>query len=265
MEKSKSVAAKRPVAFALAVTIIFILLVLISSFVVSTRWPGDTPGWYLSSTTGRLVSFFVLLVALFRLGWLGPAGLTRLGERNTWLALLLPLAYAAAVSTYAATGNIAFSVSDPALAVPAALFLMAHAFLEEVAFRGMILHAFVSRSGGTNRGLVWSVLVSSLFFGAMHLIYLAAEPLPVVLLRVVFAFLFGIYLGALVLNGRSIYPAAFFHGVLNVAGYFGLAGSGAEETTASWFLMSLSMLPLAVFGIYLLRDVRHRDVLPEAV
>src|SRR5690606_27356232 len=123
------------------------------------------------------------------------AGFTRPGGRNTWLGLLLPLAYAAAVSTYAATGNFAFSVSDPVLAALAALFLMAHAFLEAVAFRGMILYAFVSRSGSTNRGLVQSVLVSSLFFGAMHMIYLAGEPLPVVLLRVVFASLFGIYLG----------------------------------------------------------------------
>ena len=83
-------------------------------------------------------------------------------------------------------------------------------------------------------------------------------------MRIVFSFLLGILLGTLVLSGKSIYPAAFFHGVLNLAAYLNLTNNGIEGTPSSWLWMSLLVLPLAGFGIYLLRDVRYRRVLPES-
>jgi membrane protease YdiL (CAAX protease family) len=246
---------RTPAGFSLAGCLIFILMVLFSSIVANAAWSGDTPEWYVGGTLGRLVSIIILLMLLSRLGWLGPAGFTRPGPWSVWLVLLIPLAYAIAGSAYAMTGNLDFSYAQPALAGSAALFLMAHAFLEETAFRGLIMHGFVRRWGSTNRGVGLSVLVSSLLFGSYHLIYLAGEPLPVVLMRIIYAFLLGIFLGALVSIGKSIHPAAFFHGVLNLAGYLNLTSNGIEGTPSSWLLMSLLMIPIAVFGIYLLRVV----------
>ena len=100
-----------------------------------------------------------------------------------------------------------------------------------------------------------SVLASSLFFGGYHILYLAGEPLPVVLARIVFSTLLGIVFGAFVLRGESIYPAAIFHGILNMAGYLNLASNGVEGTTSSWLWMSLFILPLALSGVYLLRGL----------
>jgi len=142
---------------------------------------------------------------------------------------------------------------------------MVHAFLEETAFRGLILYGFVRAWGSTKRGLIKSVLVSSLFFSGMHMIYLAAEPLPVVLLRMIEASLLGILFAALVLSGSSIYPAAFFHGLLNFAGYLNFAGRSLEPAASAWLFLCLLTLPLALFGVYLLRDVPQRGVVPEAV
>jgi membrane protease YdiL (CAAX protease family) len=255
MNRIHSLATKSPLTFGLIVTILFILLVLISSIVVGAKWIGGTSGWYIGSTIGRLVSIFILLLILLRLGWLHSAGFTRLGQRRTWLILLLPLAYLTVVSAYAMTGNLDFSFSDPALTGLAALFLMSHAFLEETAFRGVILHGFVRAWGGIHRGLIESVLISSLFFGGYHILYLAGEALPVVLLRIVFATFLGVFLGAQVMNGKSIYPAVFFHGILNLAGYLNLTSNGMDGTTSSWLLLSLFMLPLALYGWYLIRDV----------
>jgi hypothetical protein len=118
-------------------------------------------------------------------------------------------------------------------------------------------HGFVRAWGDTNSGLIKSVLVSALFFGGMHIIYLAGEPMPVVLCRIVVAFLLGIFLASLVLTGGSIYPAVIFHGVINVAGYLNLTSNATQGTTASWLWLSLSMLPLALLGLVLLRDVRR--------
>jgi membrane protease YdiL (CAAX protease family) len=264
MNKIQPLASKHVLIFATIVTFVFILLVILSSIFVNARWPADTSGWYIGSTIGRLVSIFILLAALSRLGWLGPAGFKSLGRLNTWLIMLLPLAYAIAVSAYAMTGNFDFSFSDPVLAAAAALFLLIHAFLEEVAFRGLILHGFEQAWGSNKPDSIKCVLISSIFFGGYHLIYILGEPLPVVLLRMVSAFLLGILLGALVLRGKSIYPAAVLHGVLNLAGYLNLTSNATQGTPSGWLLLSLAMIPLAGLGLYMLRGLPDQSAIPVA-
>jgi membrane protease YdiL (CAAX protease family) len=265
MKKINSFETERPLAFGASITFVFILMMIISSIVVGANWPGETYDWYIGSAIGRLVSIFILLIVLARLGWLRSAGFTEVGPWRTWLILLLPLAYSMVVSLYTFTGNLNLDFSDPALAGLASLFLMVHAFLEEVAFRGLIMHRFIRAWGSTNRGVLKSVLVSCLFFGGMHIIYLAGEPFPVVLLRIVVACLLGILFGALVLRGRSIYPAVFFHGMLNVAGYLNLSSNATEATLSSWLLLSALMLPIAIFGAYLLRNLPQRSTQANTV
>jgi membrane protease YdiL (CAAX protease family) len=162
-------------------------------------------------------------------------------------------------SFYAFTGNFNLDFSDPALTGIAALFIMIHALLEEVAFRGLILHGFVRAWGCTNSGILKSALASSLFFSGYHIIYLAGEPVAIVLMRIVVAFLLGILFGALVLYGGSIYPAVFFHGILNIAGYLNLSSSATEPALSSWLLLSALTLPIAIFGFYLLQNLPQRS------
>jgi len=252
MNKIETLAPRRPLAWVAWVTLIAILMVLASAILVSASWPGETRGWYIASATGRLVAIMILLLVLVQMKWLSSAGFTRVAGWRTWLILLLPLAYSIAVSTYTMTGNIDLRVSNLRLAGLAAVFLMAHSFLEEVAFRGLILHGLVRAWGDTGRGPLTSVLVSALFFGAMHIVYLAGEPVAVVLSRLIVASWLGIFLGALVLYGNSIYPAAFFHGLLNLAGYLNFTANAARGAPSSWLLLSLWMLPVALLGWLLL-------------
>ncbi len=258
MNKIETLAARRPLAWAFWVTLIGILMVLASAILVGASWPGETRGWYIASAIGRLAAIIILLLVLVRLKWLSSAGFTRLAGWRTWLILLLPLAYSIAVSTYTLTGNFDLRVSNLGLAGLAAVFLMAHAFLEEVAFRGLILHGLVRAWGDTGRGPLKSVLVSALFFGAMHIVYLAGEPVAVVLSRIIVASWLGIFLGALVLHGNSIYPAAFFHGLLNLAGYLNLTSNAAQGAPSAWLLLSLWMLLVALLGWVLLVTASQR-------
>lgn len=255
MPRIKSLAEGHALIFSLAITFIFLLLVLISSIVVGRMWHANTSGWYIGSTIGRLVSILILLFIVARLSWSRSAGFASPGNLRTWLILLVPLVYSVATSAYAMTGNFDFSGSDPGLTTVAVPFILSHSFLEEVVFRGLILHALVRAWGATNPGIVKSALVSALFFGGYHILYLAGEPLPVVLVRIVFSTLLGIVFAAFVLRGESIYPAAFVHGILNLAGYLNLTSNGLEGTTSSWLWMSLFTLPLALYGLYLLRGL----------
>jgi membrane protease YdiL (CAAX protease family) len=170
------------------------------------------------------------------------------------LISLLSLAYSITVSAYALTGPFDFNNSDTIMTSLITLFILTAAFMEEVVFRGLILHAFVRVWGNTNRGLIKSALVSSLLFSSIHILdLLSGRPLPNVLLQNVQVFLLGTFLAALVLSGKCIYPAVFFHGLLNLAGY--LSSNGLEPAPSSLLLLSLLILPLAIFGMYLILTI----------
>ncbi|MEJ2267354.1 MAG: hypothetical protein P8X95_28340 [Anaerolineales bacterium] len=114
MNRINLLAIEHPLAFGLLVTIVFILMTILSS-VLGAIWPGEPYGHFTGSTIGRVISIVILLMALARLGWLRPAGFTRLGRPQAWLIGLVLLAYWVPVSAYAVTGNFDFSISNPVL------------------------------------------------------------------------------------------------------------------------------------------------------
>jgi membrane protease YdiL (CAAX protease family) len=255
MPRIKSLVDKHPLTFSFVITFIFILLILISSIVVGRVWTNNTSGWYFGSLIGRLVSILILLLLILRLGWLVSAGFTKLGGWRTWFMLLVLLQYAVVTSAYIMAGRVSFGYSDVVLTGTATGFILLHAFLEEVTFRGLVMHGLVRAAGVSNQSLLRSVLGSALLYASYHILYLAGEPPAIVLGRILVAFLLGILFAALVLRSGSIYTAAFFHGMLNVAGYRNINSNGAEATPWSWLLLSLALLPLALYGFYLLRGL----------
>lgn len=252
----KRLANESPPVFALAVTAGFLFLVVLSA-AVANRWPAESPGWYASSAAGRAAAIALLLLLLWRLGWLRAAGLTRFGRRPLWLVTILLLPYVALAPLYAMTGRFDLPAGLPALSGPAALFYVAHAFLEEVVFRGLVLVALAAAWGNSTSGLVKSVVIASLFFAAMHLLNVfGGNPLPIVLLQSAGAFFLGILFGSLVLGGDSLYPAALLHAAANVAAYLSLAASpGAAVAAPAWLLQSALIVPLAVAGLAHLRGM----------
>lgn len=260
MKRIERFATEHPFAFGFVVTFVYILLLIVSAL-LGALWPGAGNYAQPGGMLGRLISIAILLAALSGLGWLRPAGFTSLGRPSAWLVMLAALAYAIAASAYAFTGNFDFSLADPGQAGLIALFILIAAFLEEVAFRGLVMYALVRVWGGTSRGLIMSVLASSLLFSSIHVLdFLSGRPLPNVLLQTVEAFILGIILGTIVLLAKSIYPAVFFHAAVNFAGYLNFASKGLEDTPAAWLTLSALLLPLALIGIYLLREVRQRSV-----
>jgi membrane protease YdiL (CAAX protease family) len=255
MDRINRFATKHPVAFGFVVFVVYILLLFVSAM-LATLWPGEETYGQVGGTIGRVASIAFLLVLLFLLGWLRSAGFASSGPWSTWLVTLLTLVYSIGVSAYAMAGNFNFRSTLPSLVIT---FIVTAAFLEEVVFRGVIMHAFVRAWDSTNRGLIKSVLVSSLFFGGLHILdFFSGRPLSNVILQGIEAFFLGIILASLVLAGKSIYPAVFFHALLNLAGYLNVTSKGIEETPSSWLIFSLLMLPLAIFGLYLLRGLPKR-------
>jgi membrane protease YdiL (CAAX protease family) len=167
------------------------------------------------------------------------------------------LAYAVGAAAVAITGRLSLSDFGQAPSALAVAFIVTAALMEGVAFRGLIQHSFVRASGGDHRGRVLSVLAGALYFGGLHLLDgLSGRPALAVALQSVQAAVLGVWLGVLVLQGGSLYPAVAFHAVFNLAGYQLFGRLGLEPAPVAWLLLASLLLPLAAIGIGLLSRPR---------
>jgi membrane protease YdiL (CAAX protease family) len=259
----EKLAGERPIAFGFVATFSFILMLIISAF-LGSLWSGEQLYGQPGGILGRAIAILFLLVILSRLGWLHLSGFTSLGQMHTWLIIILPLAYSIFALTYAMTSEFVFKFSTSEFTWLVTLFIVTAAFLEEVVFRGMILYGLVRAWGDTNTGHIRSVVVSSLFFCSIHLLdYLSGRPISSVLLQTLEVFFLGVFLAALVLRGKSIYPASFFHCTLNLLAFSIFGSSGVEPATGAWLILSIFMLPLAILGVYLLHKISHKPDLRD--
>ena len=256
----KHLSSKQPLAFGLVITMGFIVMLVIAA-VLGNLWPGDSAYGQPGGIAGRIVAAAILFGLLASLGWLHSAGMLSLGSGLTWLWLLLLLAYAVLALTYVMSGAFNLTLFDQSLTGLVILFILIAALLEEITFRGLILHGLVRAWGTNGRGLMLSVVASALLFCSIHLLdFLGGRPLLNVLLQSLQAFFLGIFLAALVVRGKSIYPSVIFHAVLNLAAFKAFASKGLEPDPTSWWLLSLAILPLAVVGIFLLRSLQKAAI-----
>jgi membrane protease YdiL (CAAX protease family) len=163
-------------------------------------------------------------------------------------------------------GDFCLRVSDPRLALAVGLNMVAAGVAEEIAFRGLVLYALVPLWGDSAPGIMRSILISALLFGATYILRIAVgKPVPQAMLLVTSAFLSDIYYGAYVLYGNNIWPAAAMHGLLNaVISVRAVSTPDFEETVLGYVLIIVLSLPLVLCGVYLARRVSPRSFVPDA-
>lgn len=78
---------------------------------------------------------------------------------------------------------------------------------EEIMYRGIVLHAFL-----TTRQVRWAMLVSAIGFSLLHAVnVLGGSPLPDVLQQLILTFLWGFFFAPLMLKLNNIVPLIIFH------------------------------------------------------
>lgn len=108
------------------------------------------------------------------------------------------------------------------LLVNAFMFMMVGLF-EEVLFRGLILHAFLHKLGGSKNGVLASVVLSSLLFGVVHIIFSLFEDewtpsmLAMAALKTITAAQFGMLMASLYILYRNLWALALVHGLNDLA------------------------------------------------
>jgi hypothetical protein len=258
MTELRQLATDRPVLFSCLVVVVFILFVIVAG--VLAYGAGGGVSSELLAAAVKLVGAFVLVAVVRRLGWLRATGIGRLGGTRAWLIAVPAIVYSIIVSQLAFFGSVLPVGTAIVAQAGTALNMLVDGGLQELAFRGVILYALVRVWGGSRRGLIASVIVSSALFGGAHIlnVLVRGRALPVVLLQIAETILSGITYAALVLYGGTIWPVVLWHGLLNAAVSATAVGiPGFEETASMWAWSLLANLPLVAYGGYWISRLPH--------
>ena len=254
MKKLGVIFANHPILTGFLLIVLFIILSILT-------WPisqiNPTPEGYETGTAiAKLVMAACFTLILLGVGWIKTAGYASLGGTTIWLWVIAMMVYKVLCLVPAFMRKFQYGLPAANLTLAVLFFTFATSLLEESMYRGVLLTAMVKAWGSTRRGLFAAAFLSGVFWGAMHLVNLAVRPFSTVGLQVLETALSGFVYAAIVLYGRSIWPAVVFHAVVNASvGLQVIQTPNFEDTPASWLLTNLVTVLLVPAGIYLLRKV----------
>jgi len=208
----------------------------------------------------KVLSVLLYLLILWRFGWLRPAGFQSFGRWQVWLIMVAASILELAMTIYAINGHFAWRnlivMADPPAYLLVGLF-------EEIAFRGLILYALLRALDDKSFGVLKSILVSSVLFGLGHLLtVMTGNTLPGAIFQGTSTTISGILYAALVLYGRSIWPAVIGHFLVDSIGYGNL--TYVPDYTQANLLILWIQVPLLFLGLYLisrsLRQSKHSSL-----
>jgi len=256
MHRISQLADRHPVWFVL-LTILFWMILAgtlagLAAFILQASMTSDV-----AQSIGTLSATAILLLGMWRLGWLKPAGITNFSTMGFWLVTLGLLTCQVLIYWWAFFGSLSVGQSilaNPALARSIGGRQIVVGFVEETLFRGVILYALARVWGKTKQGIFGSLVLSAFLFGAIHILQgIVGAPLDLMLLVSLEAFVSGFWWGALVLVSGSLWPTVLMHTVSNASVLIVAASRPGFALPHSGYLWaSLLELPLVLLGIYLL-------------
>ncbi|MBK3494145.1 CPBP family intramembrane metalloprotease [Viridibacillus sp. YIM B01967] len=120
-------------------------------------------------------------------------------------------------------------------------------FIEETIFRGMMLRIVSAK------GTFTAVWISSILFGVTHSLQLiGGQSLSDTIIQILYAFVVGLVLALLVMDGHSIIITILFHCFNN---FFNFMGNVESSITSAYIIFFV----LLVYMIFLWRRVKKKD------
>ena len=252
MKKFKQFATNYPLAFVFTMIVLLILL-MGGSAAAAGGLGGFAMTDVIPQIVGQVVATLGFLFILWRFHWLVPAGVLRLGNRQTWLITAVLLLYNALALLYAFFGTLQVDLTPTPEMTPTLVHTTMAGVLEEILLRGLILYALVSQWRKKRHGAVAAVLTSAVLFGVLHFFNLATGEWTITTLQVLEAFVSAILSGGLVLISGSVWPAVVMHSGINLLANIAVLNDPSFVLTAPiyWSLI-LFELPIVLYGCYLL-------------
>jgi len=255
MIKFKRFAVQYPLLFGLVLVFTYALLSALF-YPVHFLFPENEIGQlYGEGLTKALISALFILL-LWRFGWLNASGLSRLSNRRDGLVFGGILIYLVLGELYAFSGSPIPKLPGTQMTIAQTFSVFAGAFVEEIMFRALVLIAMLMAWGGSRQGMVKAVVLSSLFFGFMHLFNIMIRPVGVVLFQAVVVSLPGILYGAMLLKSSSLWPAIVVHWLTNLAVNLKVSQiDNYQETNLNWILFLIILIPTTIYSAFVLRNL----------
>lgn len=247
---------RRPFAFAVLFCLPLALLFLTIASVLGEVFRHQFAlGHYVGISVALLGGSAVYLLLIRRLGWTEASGMCRTPSIS-WLVIVPPLLYVVTANFYVSSGTFDLDLSDIERAALLSVRMLSTGLFEEVLFRGVILTAMLLAWGTTRKGVIKSLVTSSLLFGALHLLNATSGATATrVTANSLYTCLTGLLFGGVAIRCRSFWPAALLHGVSNSLLSLNRLGELPPEWTISYAVLRVSVhVPLGLYGLYLIRS-----------
>lgn len=136
---------------------------------------------------------------------------------------------------------------------------------EEVMLRSLILNNMISTWGNNQKGIIKSVLVSALIFGAIHLPNIFFVPPITVLVQAINAASAGVLFAAIYIRSKNIWAGIVIHTLVDwLALFIGLCFTGGSSVIAvemnifqGLVMIFAGSLPPLLIGFFLLRRSKN--------
>jgi membrane protease YdiL (CAAX protease family) len=239
----------------LAITILFIAATVLMS-VPASRFTDPAAREY-AAGIARIIIGLITILAMRRPKW-GSYALSWRAPRG-WAIILPVAAYLLVVYPLLFTGTLGLNLSQPNVAAGVAFNGFAAGALEELVFRGLILSLLLGGNldDQSSSNVRRAVIISALLFSVPHALNVFVGHAEVrVLAQLVWAFLLGIVFACLRISGRSVWPVAVLHGVVNAFVHVNRLGVEVQPSLLKAAALAFAPLPLCVYGAILLRKQR---------
>ena len=262
----KTLRKRFPILISIVLTVLFPLIVIPAARPLAAFGDFFADNLYLAQLIAEIMTFavFLILAALMGLGFIFRR------SRKPVRQLLVPCTAILVIYSISLLGNLSLSLGYP-LQPPLKILwfllcMLSVGLTEELVFRGMITRMLFAKYGRNPVGVWFSVLLSGLLFGLMHLsnAYGGVIDLKSVLVQVVGACMLGICLGAIYLRTGGYWTVALLHAFMDFCGLFSSGVFTVDtltDTLGSYSAVNLvSVIPYLAIGLVLLRPGKMRTV-----
>ncbi len=194
----------------------------------------------------NLIIMACAIMLIYRFGYQSIAGSTTWRTKNTFL-IIIPFYFVLAGPIQYMLLDYEFDAIQATEVLVLFLSMLSVGFSEELVFRGFILPHLIA---GTNpsHSLVAPISISALLFGVLHFLNLlsADSDVMTVFAQVIYASMFGVAFGIILLRTGSIFPLGLLHGLINFSSNIHDLPGGLEPANIDDFKIWEAVLSIAI-------------------
>ena len=134
---------------------------------------------------------------------------------------------------------------------------------EELGLRSFVIENAMQTWKNKKYGVMATMWVSALGFGAMHLFNLTMpdENRTMIFIQVFYAAAIGVFFGAVYLRTRNLWGTILLHGLNDVESFYFLDASQAQEPTVRVVVMiTIASAAMIALGMYMVRKSKLHEV-----